>query len=195
MKLFLSLLLCTTALTYTFNSSADILLTIDLSTNVVSLVIDGGDNVTSEVVGGGFFHRLDYGDIAGADASYRNTAATFSQTSGTGTWGDLTPPGGSFVIATSNNIPVYLHIESQREGFEPVTGVSSWAGSLEATYSGGSTAFASLTPGSYTLTVSAGSATDDLTINVIPEPGCVTLLLSSVPILCISRRRFIHHLA
>jgi hypothetical protein len=182
-------------MTYTFNSSADIILTIDPSTNVVSLVIDSSDLVSSEVIGGGLFHRLDFGNLAGADANYGNIAATFSQTSGTGAWGDLTPPNGLFQIATSNNLPVYLHIESRRVGLTPLTGVSNWAGSLEATYAGGSTAFASLTPGSYTLTVSAGSATDDVTINVIPEPGCVALLLSSIPILCISRRRFIHHIA
>ena len=165
------------------NANADITLTIDTTTNVVTLVIDGTDTVTSLQLGGGFAHILDFGTLTGANGNNNNIGFNIlSHTAGEGNWGDFGPV---FSIATSNNIPINLHIEGRARGPGGAVGVTDWAGSIEATYNAPLT---NIELGTYMIGVIDGTATSDLTINVIPEPGTAILISGSALALGIIRR-------
>jgi hypothetical protein len=164
--------------------NADITLTIDTTTNAATLVIDGTDTVSSEPTRfGGYI--LDFGNFTTTDNMNANSF-TATASGGSGSWGSpVIGTGGATSLASMSGVPAYLHIEVNfpPPGTPPV-GVNDWAGSIEITFFNNP----ELSQGSYTLDVTAGTATSGLTIDVIPEPSTAILISGSALALGIIRR-------
>ena len=170
---------------------AGIVLNIDTTTNIATLVIDGTDHVSTGQPNP-FFVALDFGLLTNSDFNNNNSAFNvITNTAGTGNWGTpVSGRGGAFALATSNSIPIFLHIESRTfvPPGEPIPELTNWAGSVQTTFFNPPI----IENGIYTLPVTVGSATTDLTVNVIPEPSSAILLITSAAALGVIRRHQRH---